>query len=244
MPLQFGGGRPTSYGYDPNITVMCFPVPKNCVLEQLVDHLLEEARTQHANIQIISRENVMIKDIPGERLDMIMDNEPTTVNITQFFLLDKNRMWLLQCAATIAQEDYEVALDVIRSFQFPEDSDEGGKSLNTAMVASGFSTRIVDFHEAGDRKKAEEQLELFTRFAESIDQEDDNYAGIMASVGRLHSMLGNYDKAVEYLRRAVAAFTSNEQTKQLGTTLNGLAWVHYLSGHYIEGEPLGLPKSY
>ncbi|MBA7546657.1 hypothetical protein ES705_39049 [subsurface metagenome] len=61
----------------------------------------------------------------------------------------------------------------------------------------------------------------------------------MAFVGGLHSMLGNYDKAIEYLGRAVSAFTAGGQDKQLGPTLNKLAWTHYLSGHYIEGEPLG-----
>ncbi|MBA7546658.1 hypothetical protein ES705_39050 [subsurface metagenome] len=67
------------------------------------------------------------------------------MRFTQVYLLDENRMWMLQCAASIAHEDYEVALDIIQTFQFPEDTDEGGKSFNTAMVASGFYTRIVDF---------------------------------------------------------------------------------------------------
>ena len=239
VPLQFGGGLPTGYGYDPNVVVMSLPVPRNSKPELLVDQLIDEMRSQSAYLQVVSREDVTVRNIPGECIEMIIDNKPMTMRITQFLLLDENRMWILQVAASVAHEDYEVALDVIQSFQFPEGTDEGGKSFNTAMVASGFYTRIVDLHEAGDRENAEKQLELFARFAESIDRDDEIYALTMQSVGDLYQILGQYDKAIEYIEEAVSALDAGGQDKRLGPALNELAWTHYLSGRYMEGEPLG-----
>jgi hypothetical protein len=237
--LQFGGGRPSGFGYDPNVTVLAFPLPKNSASKQMIDQMINEMKDMFTGARIVSREVVTVDSVPGERIDMIVDIHQAPVRFTQIYLQVENQMWVLQCASSILNEESELCLDILKSFHIPVDAGIGVESFDTAMVSSGFYHRILDFYEAGEKKKAEEQLELYIQFAESLSEDDSGYVETVGSVGSLCSMLGNYTKAIDYLGRAVSALESSGRNYQLGMALNELAWTYYLSGQYAEGEPLG-----
>jgi tetratricopeptide (TPR) repeat protein len=243
VPLVIGGGRFTGFGYDPNVTILRFPAPRNMVLSAMTDEMVRQWKNRSTRVKLVSRENVTLDSVPGERIEMLVGSNGPDLRIIQVFLVRGSLAWLLQGMCTATHEEAALCSELLESFHFPEDSSRAEVPFDTVMVAAGFRARVADLYKSGDRKKAEEQLELFNRFAESLGEGDPGYAETFQTVGELESMLGRYERAIDCLKRAAAAYSSKGRVEQLGSVLNSEAWAYYLAGRYAEGEPVGRQAS-
>ncbi len=239
-PLQFGGGIWTGLGYDPNIVVARFPMPKYVVQTQIVDQMIDQMINQmpsdFSGVTVLSRKAVTIDSTSGERLEILAQSRFGSLRIIQCCLFRDHEMWLIQCATSKTDEDTELLRKIITSFHYPENYTSEDPSLETSMVAFGFYSRIIALWESGERQKAREQLDLFTQFADSLEETDPSYGKVIATIGDLNSEFKNYEEAIEYLSLAVSIFSANDQDSELGSALNSLAWAYYLTGNYAEGE--------
>lgn len=239
-PLQFGGGVWTGLGYDPKIVVGRFPMPKYFVqtqiVDQMIDQMIDQKPSDFSAVKVLSRKAVTIDSTSGENVEILLQAPFVSVRVIQCYLFREHEMWLIQCATTKSDEDIELLRQIVASFHYPEDYKPEAPAQETSMVAFGFYSRIIDLWESGQRQKAREQLDLFTRFADSLEETDPSYGKVIATIGHLNSKFENYEEAIEYLSLAVSIFSANHQDSELASALNGLAWAYYLTGNYAEGE--------
>jgi hypothetical protein len=70
--LLVGGGRFTGLGYDPNVAVLRFPVPKNTVPGGMTGELIRQMKSRSLRFRIVSRENVAVDSVEGERIEVLI----------------------------------------------------------------------------------------------------------------------------------------------------------------------------
>jgi S1-C subfamily serine protease/tetratricopeptide (TPR) repeat protein len=235
-PLQFGGGLWTGLGYDPNVVIARFPMPKYVAPTNIVDEMINIMKNESSAVKILSRKAVTIDSTSGENVELLVQAPFGSLRVIQCYLFREHEMWLIQCATSKTEEDTELLQKIIASFHFPENYAPEEPAFETSMVAFGFYSRIIDLWESGQRRKAREQLDLFTQFADSLEETDPSYGKVIATIGHLNSKFENYEEAIEYLSLAVSIFSANHQDSELASALNGLAWAYYLTGNYAEGE--------
>jgi hypothetical protein len=235
--ILFGGGKPAIDGYRPAVMVMSQPIPKGTTLEAIVDYALPEV-IDGLGARLRSREHTTLVGRDAELVTMEIDAE-TSVLVAQFYVVDRQKLWVLQCIDATKSDEMNTGISVLESFrgfdEAPEAPAEPGDNERSWMAMSG----VVRSHLREDRHgEAIEGAESLLDFAAAHMGRDHRlFAESLHLLGVAHMSAGDNSEAESVLLDALARYEDLGDAVQLQTArvLNELAWIYYETGRYREG---------
>ena len=101
--VDFMAGRPIPGGYDPNLLVMSFPLPRGTALKELVDEEIRIMLSEIPGTALLDRRSDSVSGVQAEVVSWITEPNfvfPEGWETFQVILVMNNRQWLIQCASS------------------------------------------------------------------------------------------------------------------------------------------------
>ena len=116
--IVFGGGKPISGGYDPNIVVTSDDWPENAALSFITDTFV--IGSVNGNSKVIAKNPIQVSGHPGELIE-IENNGSSSASrslTSIIYVTRESRLWVLQCNVEDDFSEYDRCVESMSTIKF------------------------------------------------------------------------------------------------------------------------------